>query len=71
MTKSYDEVWESVIRNLVVKGFKKCGLSPNVDGSKNQEVHIEKIPDYQTILGDHEPKEEYTLDDNGHDAEIA
>ena len=71
MTKSCDEAWESIIKNLVAKGFKKYGLSTNVDGSKNQEVHIEKIPGYQIILGDHEPNEEYTLDDNGHDVEIA
>ena len=40
MTKWCGEAWESTSRSSVVRGFKKCGLSTNVDGSENQEVHI-------------------------------
>ena len=37
--------------------------------SENQQVHIEKITDYQIRLDDDELNEEHTLDDNGHDIE--
>ena len=30
---------------------------------ENQEIHIEKIPDYQMPLNDHKSNKEYTLDD--------
>ena len=39
-----------MFRNSVPRGFKKYGLSTNVDGFENQKVLIEKIPDYQMIL---------------------
>ena len=64
MTKWCDKAWESVSRRSIVRGFKKCGLSTNMDGCENQEVHIEKIPDYQMPLDDDESNEEYTLDDD-------
>ena len=47
MKKWCGKAWESISRISVVKGFKKYSLSTNVNGSKNQEVYIEKIPDYQ------------------------
>ena len=64
MTKWCGEAWEITSRNSVVRGFEKCGLSTNVDGSENQEVHIEKIPDYQMPLDDDEFNKDYTLDDD-------
>ena len=48
MAKWCGEPWECISRISVVRGSKICGLSTNVDGSKNQEVHIEKILEYQT-----------------------
>ena len=63
-TKWCGETWESISRSSVVSGFKKCGLSTNVDDSENQEVQIEKIPDYQMSLDDDEFNKEYTLDDD-------
>ena len=62
MTKWCGEAWEITSRSPVVGGFEKCGLSTNVDGSENQEVHIEKIPDYQMPLDDDEFNED--LDDD-------
>ena len=47
-------------RGSVVRGFKKCGLSTIVDGSKSQEVHIKKIPDYQMPLDDDKFNEKYS-----------
>ena len=64
MTTWSDEAWESIDRSSVERGFKKCGLSTNVDGSENPEVYIEKIPDYQIPLDDDEFNEEYTFDDD-------
>ena len=61
ITKWCDEAWKSISRSSVVRGFKKCGLSTNVDGSKNQEVHSEKTPDYQMPLDNDELSKEYTL----------
>ena len=64
MTKACGEAWESISRSSVVRGFNKCVLSTNMDVSKNQEVHIDKIPDYQMPLDDDEFNKEYTLDDD-------
>ena len=50
MTKWRGKAWENISRSSVLRGFKKCGLSTDVDGSENQEVHIEKIPGYQMPL---------------------
>ena len=50
MTKSCGKAWESISRSSVVREFKKCGISTNVDGSKNEEVHIEKIPKLSNAL---------------------
>ena len=52
----------SISWNSVLRGF--SGLSTNVDGSENQEVHIQKIPGYQIPFDDDEFYEEYTLDDD-------
>ena len=52
LTKWCGEAWESISRSSIVRGFKKFGLSTNVDSSDNQEVHVEKIPDYQMPLND-------------------
>ena len=45
MTKCCGKAWESISSNSVIRGFKKCSLSTSVDGSKNQQLHSEKIPD--------------------------
>ena len=56
---------ESISRNSVVREFKKYSLNTNEEKrKKRKEVHFEKIPDYQMPLD-----EEYTLDNDGHDAE--
>ena len=32
---------------MVVSSFKKCGISLSLDGSKNGEIHIESIDEYE------------------------
>ena len=41
MRKWCGKAWDSISRSSVLRGFKKCGLSTDVDGFKNQEVHTE------------------------------
>ena len=44
-TKWIGKVWTEVSSNhdIVVRSFKKCGISLSLDGSKNGEIHIERI----------------------------
>ena len=32
---------------MVVRSFKKCGISLFLDGSENGEIHIERIEEYE------------------------
>ena len=32
---------------MVIRSFKKCGISVNLDGSKGKCVNIESLPDYK------------------------
>ena len=32
---------------MVVRSFKKCGISLSLDGSENGEIHIESIEEYE------------------------
>ena len=34
-------------RDIVVRSFKKCGISLSLDGSENGEIHIENIEEYE------------------------
>ena len=33
----------------IISSFKKCGLSVGLDGSENDEVNIESLPEYQML----------------------
>ena len=45
VTKWVGKAWTEVgsNRDMVVRRFKKCGISLSLDGSKNGEIHIESI----------------------------
>ena len=43
--KAWTEVGSN--RDMVVRSFKKCGISLSLDGSENGEVHIESIKEYE------------------------
>ena len=34
-------------RDMVVRSFKKCGISLSLDGFENEEIHIESIEEYE------------------------
>ena len=63
MTKWVGEAWSKVgkMKDSIIRSFKKCGLSAALDGSENDEVNIEGLPEYQmpsTFVQDNE----YVLD---------
>ena len=49
MTKWVGEVWSKVrkMKDCIIHSFKKCGFSVALDGSKNNEVNIEGLQEYQ------------------------
>ena len=49
VTKWVGKAWTEVgsNRNIVVRSFKKCGISLSLDGSENEEIHIESIEEYE------------------------
>ena len=48
-TKWVGKAWVEVgsNRDVVVRSFKKCVISVSLDGSKNGEIHIESIEEYE------------------------
>ena len=65
MTKWVGEAWSKVrkMKDPIIRFFKKCGFSVALDGSENDEINIEGLPEYQmpsAFVQDHE----YVLDDN-------
>ena len=51
------------MKDSIIRSFKECGLSVALDGSENDEVNIEGLPEYQmpsAIVQDNE----YVLDDD-------
>ena len=49
MTKWVGEAWSKVgkMKDSIIRSFKKCGLSVALDGSEDDQVNIEGIPNYQ------------------------
>ena len=49
MVKWVGEVWSKVgkMKVSIIPSFKKCGLSVALDGSENDEVNYEGLPEYQ------------------------
>ena len=65
MTKWVGEAWSKVgkMKDSIIRSFKECGLSVALDGSENDEVNIEGLPEYQmpsAIVQDNK----YVLDDD-------
>ena len=65
MTKWVGEAWSKVgkMKDSITLSFKKCGLSVALDGSENDEVNIEGLPEYQMPLVFVQDNE-YVLDDD-------
>ena len=65
ITKWVGEAWSKVgkMKDSIIRSFKTCGLSVALDGSQNDEVNIEGLPEYQmpsAFVQDNE----YVLDDD-------
>ena len=65
MTKWVGEAWSKVgtMKDSIIRSWKKCGLSVALDGSENDEVNIEGLPEYQ-MLSAFVQDNEYVLDDD-------
>ena len=49
MTKWIATAWQEVCgkKDMIVRSFKKCGLSLNLDGSEDEQLSVEGLPDYK------------------------
>ena len=43
------ECWSSLSTELVQKSFHSCGISANVDGSENAEIHCLKVGEVDAL----------------------
>ena len=43
---------------VVVRSFKKCGISVAIDGSEDGEIHIDGLEDY--VMEDSDSEDDYT-----------
>ena len=57
LTKWIGQAWEQVSSNkdMVIRGFKKCGVSVAIDGSEDNELHIKDLKDYDIESDDDDP----------------
>ena len=60
--------WEKVMQDkeTVIRSFKKCGITTNVDGSENDKVKIRGLEGYIMPL----PEEEYHLESEDEDEDL-
>ena len=47
ITKWVGNAWSNLKRDSIVRGFKKCGLTTNLDDSDNDQVKLEKLSEYK------------------------
>ena len=61
-TKWVAEGWERVSRNkeIIKRSFVKCRISHNLNGTKDNDINIEGIPDYKLP----QPDREFEMDDS-------
>ena len=54
--------WEKLSRNkeIIKRSFVKCGISHNLDGTEDNDVNIEGIPDHKLP----QPDREFEMDDS-------
>ena len=57
LTKWIGEAWEKVAANkdMVIRGFKKCGVSVAINGSEDNEINIKDLEDYEVESDDDDP----------------
>ena len=68
MTTWCGNAWSQTDQGMVKRVFKKCGINAALDGSENEQLHIEKISDYvmPNIRDDYD---EYELVESGNGSE--
>ena len=49
LTRWVAQAWEEVSanRDMVIRSFRKCGISLPIDGTLDSEINLEGIPDYK------------------------
>ena len=76
VTKWVGKAWTKVgsNRDMVVRSFKKCGISLSLDGSENGEIHIESIEEYElptaSEITEFELDSESEIEDDGDNFEV-
>ena len=60
------QAWEELSTNkeMAVRSFRKCGISLPIDGSADQDIHIEGISEYCVRGLDDEDEMEAAMDDD-------
>lgn len=66
-TQWVGKAWEQVFsdREMVVRSFKKCGISVPIDGSDDSLINIKDLPDYS--VGDLQESDKELSDDDDKD----
>ena len=57
LTAWIGEAWEKTCanRDMIIRGFRKCGISVAVDGSDDDDVNIKGLENYQVDSDDDDP----------------
>ena len=57
LTKWIGEAWEKTCadKEMVIRAFKKCGISVAIDSSEDEEININNIEDYEVESSDEDP----------------
>ena len=57
LTKWIGQAWEEVSTNkdVVVRGFKKCGISVAINGAEDDEINIEGLENFKVESDDDDP----------------
>mgnify|MGYP001799245490 FL=1 len=56
-------------KDIIVRSFKKCGISLAVDGSENSAVNIEGIPNYQMPAANDDSVMDFRLESDESDVD--
>jgi len=64
LTKWIGQAWEQVAadKDMVIRGFKKCGVSVTIDGPEGNKIHIKDLKDYD-VESDDDPFVSSELED--------
>ena len=59
LTAWIGEAWEKICANkdMIIRGFRKCGISVAVDGSEDNDINIKELENYQVDSDDDDPFE--------------